>query len=197
MEKGHVGNLEAAIDEVSTPESKMTKSAMLISTLRIGDVTANPDEAVEIDIRVSKATSTARPKSWKKFAVRVKESPEQDEDEEVDETEYYGQGDDRQMAYIQLANKTRYIVDPNPEDDQEEDGDDVKMKTEDDNDDVSTLLNRAPAPGKQVPFKVEKEETVRGYKYGTTYVPAAEEFRKLPTVKGFDICGFFPAKNVC
>ena len=44
--------------------------------------------------------------------------------------------------------------------------------------------------------KIEKEELVRGYKYGASFAPAPEGgFPRLKTRKGIDVCGFFPQKH--
>lgn len=45
--------------------------------------------------------------------------------------------------------------------------------------------------------KIDKEQLIRGFKYGTTYAPCPDgQFPKLPTKKGIDFEGFFKAKNV-
>lgn len=44
---------------------------------------------------------------------------------------------------------------------------------------------------------LEKEELVRGFKYGASYVACTEgQFQKLETTKGLDVCAFFEQKNV-
>lgn len=45
--------------------------------------------------------------------------------------------------------------------------------------------------------KVEKEQLIKGFKYGSTYVPCPDgQFERLNTKKGIEICGFFLKKNV-
>jgi len=69
------------------------------------------------------------------------------------------------------------------------------MKQEDD--DENLLEDDEEKTGDNDLEKVEKEELVRGFKYGTTYAPCPDgQFPKLPTTKGIQICGFFPDKTV-
>ena len=43
---------------------------------------------------------------------------------------------------------------------------------------------------------IEKEELVRGFKYGSSYAPCPDgQFPRLATRKGIDICGFFVSKS--
>lgn len=141
---------------------------MMSHVLRIGDVNVRPEEAIEIPVKVSKATMLARPKSWKKFAAR----PVDNKAESSGDT-----------AYGQLAMRTEYFVDKNTQD---RDGDLEDVKMEVDNDEKAELE------------VFEKEELVKGFKYGTTYVTCPDgQFEKLPSVQaGIDICGFFLESKV-
>ena len=167
LDSGIVGTCAFALEEVSRPEVKSTKSALASTILRLGDVQDRPEEAIEVMVRTSKCTALARPKSWKKFALR---------DKGFDDIRMYDTDEERQAVYAQLSMQTEYVLDETAEEDEEE--------TEE-------------RKGKQkVPEPVEKEELVRGYKYGSSYVPAPDGgFPRLPTTKGMDICGFFPTKG--
>ena len=167
------------------PDVKQVRSALMGTVLRIGDVDARADEAVELSVKASKCTALQRPKGWKKFTLR------EDKDEDMEEKEI----DPDKAAFAQLRMRTEYYVDRNPEDEIDEDGD-VKMKQEEDEDE--TLLEGGEEDLDVTNLeKVEKEELVRGFKYGTTYAPCPDgQFLKLQTRKGIDICGFFPRKNV-
>ena len=160
------------------PDIHSPKSALMGSVLRVG---GDPEEAIEIPVRISKATAIARPKSWKKFAARSKGIGM-----EVD-------GAEEKVEFAQLKMRTEYYVD-RTEDHGESGDEDVKVE-----DDEENLLD-SEKPGKSKSEhleKVEKEELVRGFKYGTTYAPCPDgQFPKLPTQKGMEICGFFPTKNV-
>ena len=79
LHHGIVGNCDFAIQEVSRPDIKETRSALLGTILRLGDVDTRSDEAIEILCKTSKATAIQRPKSWKKFARRGK--PKEDGEE--------------------------------------------------------------------------------------------------------------------
>lgn len=162
------------------------------TVLRIGDVEGRPEEAAEVLVKTSKCTALARPKGWKKFAKRGAA----DEDEEMP-------GDDDEeakVAYAQLTMRTEYFIDRTEHDDEDEEGDNEGVRKnknknkdamdvdEDESQDKSKVENIE---------KVEKEQLVRGFKYGSTYAPCPDgQFPKLPTRKGIDICGFFPSKNV-
>ena len=67
---------------------------------------------------------------------------------------------------------------------------------DDDGPDDEEARKRAQDEADKRLIKIEKEELVRGYKYGASFAPAPEGgFPKLKTQKGMDICGFFSRKN--
>lgn len=160
---------------------KTVKSVLSATILRIGDVEGRPEEAAEIMVKTSKCTAVARAKGWKKFARRVDSGRDEDEDQE----------NEKKTAYAQLAMRTEYFIDRAEHDeDADDDKDQVKDKDAMDVDEDGKV-------GEQIE-KVEKEQLVRGFKYGTTYVSCPEgQFEKLHSVKGIDICGFFKTSNVC
>ena len=106
--------------------------------------------------------------------------PEADESMEIDQEE--GKKD----VYAELKQRTEYYLDRGAKDDKTKaGGEDAEM---DDADDHLKSDERE---------KVDQEELVRGFKYGSTYVPCPEgQFPRLSTRKGIDICGFFPDRNV-
>ncbi|KAG6841529.1 hypothetical protein C0991_009894 [Blastosporella zonata] len=195
MTTGIVGTCEEALQETARPDIKQTKSVLMGTLLRLGDVDVKPEEALELVVKTSKCTALSRPKSWKKFAVREDKTKEsgQDEDEDMD------MEDDKEevakVAYAQLKMRSEYYVQTGEVDAEE----DVKMEDDEEN------LLEPKEKEKEEPSeegnashleKVEKEQLVRGFKYGTTYAPCPDgQFPRLPTQKGIDICGFFPAKN--
>lgn len=157
------------------------------TVLRLGDVDTKSNEAIEIAIKTSKCTALSRPKSWKKFAIRETVDGDQSMEDEDE--------DGPHVAYAQLKMRSEYYVDRSGDDNVDEDGD-VKMEV----DEEENLLDgndKMKVKGKEELEKVEKEQLVRGFKYGTTYAPCPDgQFPRLPTRKGIDLCGFFPAKNV-
>jgi hypothetical protein len=187
------------------PDIKLTKSTLMGTTLRLGDPDSRPEEAMEINIKTSKCTALNRPKSWKKFAERKKKRGpggkvvEEDEDEdEMDVDEPEPTQGKKKVTFVQLKMRTEYYVDRRePKSDDE--GEDVKMEEvekepEPEEDDEEGAPTNKIDPGLE---QVDKEELIRGFKYGTTYVPCPDgQFGRLPTKKGIDICGFFLAKNV-
>ena len=183
MNNGVVGTCVYALQEIMRPDVHIVKSALMGTVLRLGDVDGYPSEAVEIAVKTSKCTAIARPKSWKKFASRNKGA----------KAKIGVDGSEEKVEYAQLKMRTEHFVDR----DGDHGGEDIKMEN-----DEEDLLSGPAADNEQKTRnehleRVEKEELVRGFKYGTTYVPCPDgQFPKLPTRKGIDICGFFPAKSV-
>lgn len=172
-----MGNAAFALEEISRPEVKSTKSALLGTTLRLGDPDNHPEESVEIQVKVSKCTALARPKTWKKFAVRRKqEDPEDVVMKEPDDDE-----EERKLLYAQLAMRTKYTVDH---------GDESEFAEDDQEQGQESKSHDEPKE------EIEKEELIRGYKYGSSYAPCPDgNFPKLNTRKGIEICGFLLSKN--
>jgi ATP-dependent DNA helicase 2 subunit 2 len=190
MKNGVIGTCALALRETAMPDIKQVRSTLMANILRLGDVDTHGEEAVELFIKTSKCTSLARPKGWKKFALRESSTDDMDVG-----------GDDvaaAKAAYAQLRMRTEYYVDRKAGE-KDDDGDVVMKKEEDDNENLLDKGEDEPEePNVENLEKVDKEELVRGFKYGTTYVPCPEgQFPKLPTKKGIEICGFFPAKHVC
>jgi ATP-dependent DNA helicase 2 subunit 2 len=142
------------------------------TVLRLGDIDVRPEEAIEILVKASKCTALASPKSWKKFGRREKTDDQMQVDEEEDMT-----------VFAQLKMRSEYYIDRSTQEGEERD----KMDTgSDDEEDKDKNLE-----------KVQKEQLIRGFKYGSTYAPCPDgQFPRLNTRKGIDICGFFHAKNV-
>lgn len=190
MKNGVIGTCALALRETALPDIKQVRSTLMANVLRLGDVDTRGDEAIELFIKTSKCTSLARPKGWKKFGLRETSADDMDVggDDEVA---------DARAAYAQLRMRTEYYADRKTGENDEVG--DVSMKKEEDDD--KNLLDMAEdepeEPNVENLEKVDKEELVRGFKYGTTYVPCPDgQFPKLQTKKGIEICGFFPAKNV-
>lgn len=163
-----MGTAAFALQDCSKPDIKVTNSAMMDNRLRIGDVDTRPEEAIEVRIKTSKCTAISRPPSMKKYAKRQIQADAMRID-----------GED---IFTLLDRKTQYIVE------RDEGGkvngafEDGEESQDDDN-------------GEET---VEKEDLVRGYKYGAGFVPVDEEegFQRLESKPGIDICGFFPSDNV-
>jgi ATP-dependent DNA helicase 2 subunit 2 len=193
MKQGLVGNCTFALQEIAKPDIKSVRSTLMGTILRLGDVDTKAEEAIEILVKTSKCTAITRPKSWKKYTLR--------EDESGQPIILDGSsGKSQQVAYAPLQMRTEYYIDRSDDHETDADGD-VKMEA----DDATNLLdgeNKSKGDDDEEKKeenleKVEKEELVRGFKYGTTYTPCPEgQFPRLQTKKGIDICGFFPLKNV-
>ncbi|KAG2132365.1 SPOC like C-terminal domain-containing protein [Suillus clintonianus] len=171
LDNGLVGTCAFALQEIARPDIKQTKSALIGTVLRLGDVDVRPDEAIEILVKASKCTALARPKSWKKFGRREKTDDQMQVEEEED-----------MAVFAQLKMRTEYYIDHSAQEGEEQE----KMDTgSDDEEDKDKNLEQ-----------VQKEQLIRGFKYGSTYAPCPDgQFPRLNTRKGIDICGFFHAKN--
>ncbi|KAH7908209.1 SPOC like C-terminal domain-containing protein [Hygrophoropsis aurantiaca] len=177
LDVGIIGTCAHALQDISRPEVKQVKSSLIGSVIRLGDVDVRPDEAIEVIVRASKCTALARPKSWKKFGHR-----ETDEDAFMEG----GDEDEPKAVFAQLKMRTEYYID------RSEQNADEEMKTEEEENEDSELGHKKDDNLE----KVEKEQLVKGFKYGSTYAPCPDgQFPRLPTRKGIDICGFFPAKS--
>ncbi|KAJ7630413.1 SPOC domain-like protein [Roridomyces roridus] len=208
-----IGTCELALREISRPEVKVTKSTLKGTTLRLGDNDSRPEEAMQINIKTSKCTARSMPKSWKKFGPRDqgkgkkkgktdKKKPKQpvegsetedSEDEKMDVDDESAVEEDengvpKKVTYVQLKMDTEYYVDPRDHNSDDEDGD-VKMEEPEEDEGLSNKVDPALE-------QVAKDDLVKGFKYGTTYVPCPDgQFDRLPAKEGIDICGFFPKKN--
>ncbi|KAL0065660.1 ATP-dependent DNA helicase yku80 [Marasmius tenuissimus] len=179
-----VGTLAYALQEVIRPDIQGTRSTLSPTVLRLGDANGKPEEAWEILVKTSKCTAVTRPKSFKKFAIR-KDDDEDGKTMQVDD-------EDKENVFVQLKPRTEYFVDRNPEGEEGKDVDgDTKMEVDEEEIDDETGKKK-----KDALESIEKEQLIRGFKYGTSYVPCPDgQFTRLPTKKGIDICGFFPADN--
>lgn len=83
---------------------------------------------------------------------------------------------DEEKEYVMLDRRTQYYIDRSK-------GEEAEVKEK------AATIEEEP---------VEKEDLVRGYKYGASFVPVDEEdqFERLEPNPGIDICGFFLADNV-
>ncbi|TFK76643.1 SPOC domain-like protein [Pluteus cervinus] len=185
MKSGVIGTCALALRETNRPDIKQTRSALMETVLRVGDPDVRDAESIALSIKTCKCTAIGRPKSWKKFAIRPKEDTENvEEDAEEEEAE------NDQAIYAQLKMRTEYYVDRSEDQDEDED-----IKEELEEEDLEELERKQKEKDESLE-KVEKEELVRGFKYGTTWAPCPDgQFPRLPTMKGIDICGFFPSAN--
>lgn len=185
-----VGTCAYALQECVRPEVKSTKSSLMGTILRLGDVEVRTEEAIELHVRTSKCTAQVRPASMKKFAKRIAdteaESQQASQRTDADGDVTMDEDEEKRDVYAQIKMETEYIID-RTDNDEDEEGEDSKK--EDGKEDEDKLQHTE---------KVDKELLVRGFKYGATYVPCPDDgqFPRLQTPKGMDICGFFPLLQV-
>lgn len=176
-----MGTLSFALQEITRPEIKQTRSTLMATVLTLGDPSNNPLEALEIIVKTSKCTALARPKSWKRFAPRDGKHADEMDVDSVPTILGDGSGETKKAVWAQLKMRTEFHVERDEQDNDDERNEDMDV------DDT-----------KRSGAKVEKEQLVRGFKYGSSYVPCADgQFEKLSSHKGIYICGFFNADNVC
>jgi len=194
-----VGTCELALRDISRPDIKTTKSALMGTTLRIGDVQNNPTESMEIQVKLSKCTAIARPKSWKRVMLRKKDKKDKYGEGDSDETEEDPEelpGADEGDTYVELKKRTEYYRDSDKSDEDDDEESPVRAKEEKANYDDSRV-ERNEQVTVEDDRRVEREELIKGFKYGSTYTPCPDgQFDRLRTKKGIDICGFFKSKNV-
>ena len=153
----------------------------MATVLSLGDPSNNPLEALEIIVKTSKCTALARPKSWKRFAPRDGKHVDEMDVDSVRTKDRDG-SEVMKTVWAQLKMRTEFHVE----------------RDEQDNDDERNVDNMDVDDAKRSGAKVEKEQLVRGFKYGSSYVPCADgQFERLGSHKGISICGFFNADNVC
>ncbi|KAH9075752.1 SPOC domain-like protein [Lactarius deliciosus] len=175
-----MGTLSFALQEITKPEIKQTRSTLMATVLSLGDPSNNPLETLEIIVKTSKCTAFARPKSWKRFAPRDSKHTEEMDVDPLPTKGGNGGEDTKKIVWAQLKMRTEFHVE---RDDQ-------------DNDDERNEDNMDVDDAKRSGAKVEKEQLVRGFKYGSSYVPCADgQFERLSSQKGISICGFFNADN--
>lgn len=178
--------MEYALQECARPDVKTTKSVLLSTTLRFGNVEDETlrEEAISLAVRTSKATAITRPPTMKRFVRKEREPNRMD-----------WEGDGAMRAFEEFApvnRRTDYHVEKRTQNGNAKDEPDIKAEEIDESD--LQLSSRKPLDNFE---RVEPEELVRAYKYGATYVPFEEgTFLKLGTKKGLDICGFMPASKV-
>ena len=199
LTNGIVGTCGLALQDISRPDIKTTKSALMGTTLRIGDVQNKPTESMEIQVKLSKCTAIAGPKSWKRFMLRKKGKKDKNGEGDSDETE----GNTEEMTdveeggtYVELKKRTEYYRDSDKSDEDDDEESQVQAKEEktDYDDGRVEQDERFTAEDDR---RVEREELIKGFKYGSTYTPCPDgQFDRLKTKKGIDICGFFKSRNV-
>lgn len=175
---GLLGTLSRALLSLSYPNVKETKSTLSQTMLRLGDVETREEEALQIGVRVAKCTALARPGGWKRFFGSTMESDDDDEEGE------------QKTIFRELQKRTEYLIDRSPGDAQGKKDVPVDASVDFDEDELQD-------EDESQLEKVEKENLIKGFKYGSTYVPCADgHFLKLNTKQGIDILGFLSEKNV-
>ncbi|KAI3621834.1 ku family dna [Moniliophthora roreri] len=193
LQHGNIGTLAFVLQEVARPDMKITRSTLSPTVLRLGDADNTPEEALEILVKTSKCTAVTRPKSFKKFSIRT-----EGKEGEESGTARMEVDDDGYVTYVQLKPRTEYFLarsDDGEEKDKDSDvslADAFKQQKEENRDEEEEETKKDDG----MTERIDKEQLIRGFKYGTSYAPCPDgQFPRLPTKKGIDICGFFLAEN--
>ena len=178
--------MDYALQECARPDVKTTKSVLLATTLRFGNIEDENlrEEAISLAVRTSKATAITRPPTMKRFVRKERE---------LNRMDWEGDGAVRALEdFAPVNRRVDYYIEKRTENGDTKAEPDIKVEESGDSD--LQLAQRRPLDDSE---RVESEELVRAYKYGATYVPFEEgTFLKLETKKGLDICGFMPASKV-
>ncbi|KAF8330432.1 SPOC domain-like protein [Cantharellus anzutake] len=182
-QSGSMGTLAYALQVTQSPEIKITRSTLSKTTLSIGDIHIRPDESIEILVKTGKATSGVTPPSLKKFTMRT-------DSESLKESQNQQQQLNPVMPSLEdvapLEMSTQYVVK------EDNDVDDVKAgrpaRSFEDDEEGGDDEIQDPFENAQ---RLEKEDLIRAYKYGSTWVPIEDESAdKVATVKGLQVVGF-------
>ncbi len=161
------------------------------TVLRLGDTMSRQEEAIEIMVKTSKCTALARPKSWKRFGRRRRLTAEEQAARGMDAMDE----DEERTTFAQLRMRTEFYLEQEDDEDEAAKPDNRNVDGDGEPESDKKEEDKKEEEDKHV-IKVEKEELVRGYKYGATFIPPPEGgYARLKTRKGIDICGFFARKN--
>ena len=190
-----VGTCELALQDISRPDLKTTKSALMGTTLRIGDVQNKHRESMEIQIKLSKCTAIARSKNWKRVMLRKKDKRDKRGEEDSDDAEVDAEMDvEEGETYVELKKRTEYYRDSEKSDEDDDEERQARVKEEETDD---ARVERDKQVTAEDDRRTEREELIKGFKYGSTYTPCPDgQFDRLTTKKGIDICGFFKSRHV-
>ncbi|KAJ9120113.1 hypothetical protein QFC22_003011 [Naganishia vaughanmartiniae] len=203
-----LGNLQDALSAVRGPQVDPVNSTANKSVFRIGSAENDSKEAIEINIRISKATALARPQSLKKVIASKVTRPKV-----LPESVIASQGQSSRAAQSQTqldtvgrpsasmaagiagieADVSRftkyYVLKKNRHDgedvDMDANGDARRIDDEDDENDSEPEYEE---------IEVDKENCTKAYRFGSTWVPMNDEdFETMETTAGFDVLGFLKA----
>lgn len=204
-------NLKAALSDVRGPSVTAVNSTARISKFRIGSTENDSEEAIEINIRVSKATGLALPETLKKViasqVARPRVLPEsviasQSQSVRVLQSNNQLNSVSRSTASTasgiagieaDVSAFTKYFIvkknRPDAEDVDMDDGGDARRIDDEDED------NESEPEYEEI--EVDKENCTKAYRFGSTWVPMNDEdFETMETTAGFDLLGFLKAGEV-
>jgi ATP-dependent DNA helicase 2 subunit 2 len=172
-----MGTCAVALEDCAKPEPKVTNSALISNRLRLGDCNTSPEEGIEIEVKTCKATALVRSMSMKKFAMRegargeALQAPNQSH--LLTQSQSQGGLSLPPSALGTLGRRTDYYVERKPEDGE-------------------SRMDLDEEEERQLELVEDKEQLVKAYKYGATWVPCDDEgtLDKLPSKKGIDIVSF-------
>lgn len=174
--KGLLGSCYQALQDCALPETKSVNPTSKGITLFLGDhETGADEEAIEISARVHKVTSKAASVTLKKF---IKRTAAKDRDGDATMN-----GEGARSSYGVVERETKYFVKPQPPPKEEKTGTQTQTQTQQEEEQAE----------EKPTIQVDPDDLVKGYKYGATWVLVEDEFEKLPTKMGIEVCSTKPS----
>lgn len=213
LKQGTLGTCEYALQVAREPDIKVTHSTLMANMLTIGDATNRPEDSIAINIQLAKATSVVAPPPMKKFAKRA--PPQNDAtggESQPSKSAGETQSQNPQPTAPNFPYTLATFADVAP----------LEMRTEfvlrsslkqaeelaaaaaaarhrnsgldDEEGDENAAGAASPSAEESTPIQtVEKDELVKAYKYGQSWVPIEDDSSaadRLVTIKGMEIIGF-------
>lgn len=214
-----LGVLEDALAEARLPRCAVTNGTVSPITLYIGSSAIDPDQAIAIPIKYSKATMKARPptlsKSWKP-AVDVQAgviptggdrttqfSSSQLMSSMAAQSQQHGIRPSDFNISADVKNYSTYVIkrtEPQQPPASDATASQIQPSQQDaylDGSADAGLYEDGMYEGPAEEEVVEKEDIVKAWRFGSTWVPMEQDtFEPLHTEKGVEVLGFFPVDNV-
>ncbi|KAL7422191.1 ATP-dependent DNA helicase yku80 [Cryptotrichosporon argae] len=185
------------------PRTAIVNGTVSPTHLYIGSSQINPDEAIAIPVRYSKATMKARPpslsKAWKPAMDLQTGAKSQLLSNLMEQSQSRAPGaqpDPSELAAMisaEVKHYSAYVVK------REAPPDATQATTQATQQGASQIATQQESEQQEEEEEeaVAKDDIVKAWKFGSTWVPMeADTFEPLHTQKGVEVIGFFPRKNL-
>ena len=203
---------DEALAEARLPRPAVINGTVSGIDLHIGSPDIDPDQAITIPIKYSKATMKARPpslsKAWK--AAMDLQGPQRNGYSQAGpssqlasnlqaQSQALGATDTRDLAAMisaEVKNYTTYVI-RRQQDAPQDKGKERANQDDEGADDYEPVATQELPMAEEDEEEVAKEDIVKAWRFGSTWVPMeADTFEPLDTGKGVEILGFFPRSAV-